>query len=109
MIAEQYILQQVIGQGGTGIVHLAQDVQTDTLVVVKALRPYLTADPQHIKQFQQEATLLQQLNHPNIVHLLQAIEWQGKHYLVMTYVPGGDLRHLLQTKTGFTPKDSLSH
>jgi serine/threonine-protein kinase len=45
---------------------------------------------------------LRQLNHPNIVRMIAAVEEGGRHYLVMEYVPGGSLRDLLE-KEGHLP------
>jgi serine/threonine-protein kinase len=64
-------------------------------------------DPNALARFLHEGEALRQLNHPNIVSIIDVIEEKGDthgvatasveaaHYLVMEYVPGGSLRDLL--------------
>lgn len=96
IIANRYDIQQEIGQGGMGNVYLAVDTHTDEMVAVKHLRSNLT-DLQLIERFRREGEALRDLNHPNIVKLLDTIEENDSHYLVMEYVSGGDLADLIQT------------
>lgn len=51
-----------------------------------------------LERFAREGDALRQLNHPNIVKMLAAIEEDGQYYLVMEYVEGGSLRELLDAE-----------
>jgi predicted ATPase len=84
-----------------GDVYRGTDLQTGQAVAIKALRPeVVTADPNALARFLREGEALRTLNHPNIVQMLDGIEQDGRHYLVMEYVPGGSLRDLLDRSSG---------
>ncbi|MBN1310645.1 MAG: protein kinase [Anaerolineae bacterium] len=78
-------------------VYRGADEKTGQPVAIKALKPELVeADPSMLVRFQQEGEALRKLNHPNIVKMLDAVEQDGKHYLIMEYVEGGSLSELLE-------------
>jgi serine/threonine protein kinase len=86
-----------LGRGGMGDVYRGRDLQTGEPVAIKALRPeVVSGDPNALARFLREGEALRQLNHPNIVQVVDGIEENERHYLVMEYVPGGSLRDLLE-------------
>jgi non-specific serine/threonine protein kinase len=88
--------KDLLGRGGMGDVYRATDTQTGETVAVKALNPEILArDPTLLERFVREGEALRQLNHPNIVRMVAAVEEDGRHYLVMEYVGGGSLQDLL--------------
>jgi serine/threonine protein kinase len=94
-IGGRYILQQELGAGAMGTVYLAQDTATHEQVAVKALKSEVT-QPEMIERFKREGEALRDLNHPNIVKMLDAFEHDGQYYLVMEYISSGDLSDLIQ-------------
>lgn len=85
-----------IGQGGMGAVYRGFDRQTSQPVAIKMLRADLLArEPESLERFQREAEALRQLNHPNIVKMLDMVQRDSVHYLIMELVEGGSLRDLL--------------
>jgi len=94
-IAQRYVLNDEIGSGGMGTVYKGLDTQTEQLVAIKELHSDLT-DSQLIERFKREGEALRELNHPNIVKMLDAVEEDGKHYLIIEFVSGGDLVNLLK-------------
>ena len=95
IIAGRYIIDKLIGEGGMGTVFRARVQDSGEQVAIKQLKA-ACATPEQITRFQREGTALSALNHPNIVALRDAVETDGQYYLVMDYVKGGDLAHLLQ-------------
>lgn len=95
IIAEHYLLGEKLGAGGMGIVYLGQDTRTEKSVAIKQLKPDLVQDD-ILERFKREGEALRDLNHPNIVKMLDALEDDGKHYLIMEYISGGDLSDLLK-------------
>src|SRR5690348_1497050 len=83
-----------IGTGGMGTVYRAVDTQTRKLVAIKHLKPEMTR-PDVIERFQREGEALRELDHPNIVKLLDTIVEAGNYYLVMEYISGGDVHTLV--------------
>jgi eukaryotic-like serine/threonine-protein kinase len=92
----RYRILEKIGQGGMGAVFRAEDRADGTVVAIKRLNGGVAADKQALHRFQKEARLLAEARHPNIANLLEINEDQGMHYLVMEYVSGTDLKHVLQ-------------
>ena len=92
----RYRILEKIGQGGMGAVFRAEDHADGTIVAIKRLNNAMAADRQALHRFQKEARLLAEARHPNIANLLEINEDQGIHYLVMEYVSGTDLKHILQ-------------
>jgi predicted ATPase/predicted Ser/Thr protein kinase len=98
MIADRFEISEkdLLGRGGMGDVYLGADTQTGAPVAVKALNPGVVArDPDILERFVREGQALRQLNHPNIVKMVAAVEEAGQHYLVIEYVAGGSLQDLL--------------
>jgi serine/threonine protein kinase/tetratricopeptide (TPR) repeat protein len=92
-----YDPQNVIGIGGMGTVYRGSDThEGHQPVAIKYLKPEVIKDnPQIIDRFRQEGEALRELNHPNIVKMLEAGSCDNNHYLVMEYISGGSLRDLL--------------
>src|SRR5512136_85720 len=87
----------LLGHGGMGDVYRGRDLHTGRPVAVKALKPEVVASHPHlVDRFVREGEALRQLDHPNIVKMLAAVEQDGQHYLVMEYVGGGSLHDLLE-------------
>ncbi|MCB8986523.1 MAG: protein kinase [Ardenticatenaceae bacterium] len=81
--------------GGYGELPSWRDRRTDAGGYQASLAGTRQAATVLSRSFQREAEILRQLNHPNIVHMLGMFEENGQHHIVMEYVPGGSLRHLL--------------
>lgn len=87
-----------IGQGGMAEVYLAKrwnDGGTSSFVALKRLHPFLSARRRFVDMFHDEARLLFQLKHQNIVQLLDVASLEGQRFLVMEYVRGIDVKQLL--------------
>ena len=96
ILQNRYRIDAELGRGGMGTVYRATDTLTGEPVAVKALNPEVVArDPELLERFAREGQALRQLNHPNIVRMVAAIQEHGQHYLVMEYVDGGSLADLL--------------
>ncbi len=94
--AGRYASEEKLAVGGQGEVFLGRDKATGEQVILKWLRPDLVADAERVARFLREAEALRQLQHPNIVRMLDAFEHEGRHCIVMEYVSGGTLRQLLE-------------
>jgi serine/threonine protein kinase len=78
-LQNRYRLDAELGHGGMGTVYRATDTQTGELVAVKALNPQVMArDPAMLERFVREGEALGQLNHPNIVRMIAAVQEQGQ-------------------------------
>ena len=96
----RYRLTNVVGQGGMGNVYRAEDVRLPgRICAVKEIQATPNASSetrkQEQKQFQREASLLAQLDHPNLPKVSDYFTDNGLDYLVMDYVPGKNLKELI--------------
>lgn len=96
-----------LGQGGMGVVYLAEHMHLDKLFAIKSLRKELTSNPQFSQSFFQEANNQGRLDHPNIVQVTDYEEQHGQFFLVMEYVDGEDLDQLIRRKGKLTVKEAL--
>jgi serine/threonine protein kinase/tetratricopeptide (TPR) repeat protein len=94
-IANRYDLEYELGAGGMGTVYRGLDTQSRQAVAIKRLKPEIS-HVDLIERFKREGEALRDLNHPNIVKMLDSVEHEGVHYLVMEHVAGGDLADLLR-------------
>ncbi len=86
-----YKLVDKLGEGGMGIVYLAEDLHLDRLVAVKLLPPERVADEERRKRFVQEAKAASALNHSNIITIYDIATADGISYMAMEYVRGRTL------------------
>lgn len=90
-----YRILAPLGQGGMARVYKARQENLDREVAVKVLPPWFAADQNFVRRFNQEAKLVANLSHPNIVTVHDASEYRGHLYIVMQLVDGGTLKHRL--------------
>ena len=86
-----YRIEAPIGEGGMGVVYRALDTKLNRPVAVKFLSNEL-ADTAARRRFQREAQLASALNHPHILTVYDAGEFEGRQYLVTEFVDGGTLK-----------------
>jgi len=97
----QYQVKRLVGGGGMAWVYQVERLHenSNSLWALKELRPQ-TQDPDtqaHAKQlFTQEATILSQLNHPNLPQVIDFFEDQGRAYLVMEFIWGESLEKRIE-------------
>jgi serine/threonine-protein kinase len=94
----QYLILEKLGEGGMGVVYLAEDTVLGRRVAFKSLKNSATPEYNQYKtRFLREARLASTLNHPNIVSVYDYGETSGGlPYLVMEYVKGNNLSDVLR-------------
>jgi len=85
-----------LGQGGMGIVYLADDTRLDRRVALKVLPPDVAADPERMHRFVQEAKLASALTHPNVAYIHEIGQDGDLWFLAMEYVEGEPLSVRIQ-------------
>lgn len=97
-VIEHYKLVSLLGEGGMGIVYKAFDLKLERYVALKILTRQSQNNPQFIERFKREAKNQAKLNHPNIVPVYGFTESRGQFGIVMEYVNGETLGHIIQRK-----------
>src|SRR5437867_2362585 len=92
-----YEIQSLLGSGGMGEVYRARDPRLERQVAIKVLPRFLSADPDRLRRFEQEARALGALNHPNILAVFQMGTHEGVPYLVSELLDGLTLRKLVES------------
>lgn len=86
-----YQIEAVLGEGGMGTVYRALDTKLNRPVAIKVLSDEL-ADASARRRFQREAQMASSLNHPHILTVHDAGEFEGRQYLVTEFIDGGTLK-----------------
>ncbi len=109
ILRDRYEIVGLVGQGGMGAVYQASDLRLrGRICAVKEVLPELIGLPgmeeQAHDQFYREASILARLDHPSLPKVSDFFAQDGREYLVMDFVPGQDLRQLIEDARR---KDSL--
>lgn len=85
-----------LAAGGMGVVYRAHHAPTDQSVALKVLAPSLAADQEYVTRFFREAGAAGQIDHPNVVRVIDVGRHQDMYYLVMEFVQGDTLDRTLE-------------
>src|SRR5262249_52559155 len=96
-----------IGEGGMGVVFLAEPFEVPKRFAIKSLSKSLSSDPQFRNRFYGEAQKQAILDHPNIVQVTDFFEADGQFFLVMEFVDGQDLGKLIRAKGKLPEHEAL--
>jgi serine/threonine protein kinase/Tfp pilus assembly protein PilF len=105
-LSSRYRVENEIGRGGMATVYLAEDIRHGRKVAIKVLRSEVTARSEP-KRFLREIRIAAGLTHPNILPLYDSGEWRGHLFYVMPYVPGENLRSLLDRERRLSVEETL--
>ena len=106
ILNNRYRLEERLGSGGMAMVYRARDLTLERTVAIKILRHNLSENSEFRSRFHQEAKAAANLSHPNIVTVHDFGFYASQLFIVMEYVPGSDLKTLLQQKRPFEHRRS---
>jgi len=96
ILAERYKIEDLVGQGGMSAVYRATDSNLRRVVAVKMIHLHLSSDPDFVRRFEEEATAVAQLRHPNIIQVYDYNHEGETYYMVLEFVPGETLQNHLK-------------
>lgn len=99
-VIDRYRLVEAIGDGAMANVYRAQHTTlTDRRYAIKVLRPAIARKPQVAARFRRESKILSQLEHPNIISVIDAgTTSHGLLYMVLDYAEGPTLKDIMRSK-----------
>ena len=104
ILRDRYRITRLLGQGGMGAVYLAYDLALEHEVAVKINHGN---NPDSAAQFINEARLLAGLRHPNLPRVIDYFLEGPSQFLVMDYIPGDDLKSLVEQRGAFALEQVL--
>ena len=91
----RYRVEQIVARGGMGLVYEATDVRLERRVALKVLSPELSNDANFRDRFARESRLAAAVDHPHVIPVYEADDWNGLLYIAMRFVQGVDLHTVL--------------
>ena len=98
---DRFQIVRELGRGSQGVVYLATDPHLERQVAIKTLRTHLSMQSERRTRLMREARNVSKLQHPNIIPLYEAGEYEGLLYLVFEYVDGVSLRDQIKKNGPF--------
>jgi len=103
VLADRYVVGELLGRGGMAEVYLATDRVLDRPVAFKVLGGWLANDATFVERFRREALAAARISHPNLVAVFDAGSEGGVHFIVMEHVAGETLADLLRKEGRLEP------
>lgn len=95
VLDDRYELREEIGRGGMAVVYKAWHRGLERFVAVKVLHPKFGMDQHHLLQMRNEARVIAELKHPNIVDVYAFGATEGSPYVVMELLDGKPLSYVI--------------
>lgn len=115
LLANRYLIQEVIGSGGMGSVYRARDMHFPNVPRLVAVKEMINTSPDPlvrqtiVQNFEREANILATLNHPSIPKIYDYFSFENRSYLVLEYIHGKDLEAIINETPGFLPEEQVLH
>jgi serine/threonine protein kinase len=108
IVAERYEVEELVGHGGMSSVYKAHDTLLERNVALKILHEQYNEDEEFVERFKREARSVAQLQHPNIVTVIDRGEEDGRQYIVFEYIDGENLKELLVRRGRLEAEEALA-
>ncbi len=95
-VAGRYELISLIGEGATGKVYRARDLELDDIIALKLLLPGQLNNPEILARFKREVRLSRKITHRNVARVFDLGEENGRYYLTMELINGKSLDRILE-------------
>jgi serine/threonine protein kinase len=109
LLSGRYEILDAIGHGGMGVVYKARDIDLDETVAIKVIRTDGTGKSTDLdRRFRSEIKLARRITHPNVCRIHDYNHAGHLTYIIMEYVPGTDLRHVLRQRGRLPAEEALA-
>jgi len=99
---EDFDLLKVLGKGGFGKVMLVRRKGTTDIYAMKVLKKEAVIRRNQVAHTKTETHILKQIRHPFLTRMFFAFQSEGKLYMVLNYLPGGELFYRLKREGRFS-------
>jgi serine/threonine protein kinase len=106
-IAGRYEVEELVGHGGMSSVYKARDALLERHVALKILHEQYSNDEDFVERFKREARSVAQLQHPNIVTVIDRGEEDGRQFIVFEYIEGENLKEHVVRKGRLDVSEAL--
>jgi len=96
LVADKYRLVQKLGEGGMGVVWLAEQERLRRRVAIKVLKPAYAEHVDAVQRFFSEAKAAARLNHVNVIGILDLDVYRAAPFMVLEYLEGESLAERLR-------------
>jgi len=103
VIGGKFEIESLIGRGGMGAVYRARQVNLKRAVAIKVLRTELLDDPTYAARFKREANAASQLDHPNLMRVIDFGEDDNLLYIAMEFIDGKALHSIMRMENTLEP------
>ena len=104
----EFRLMDIIGSGGMGVIYKAHHIKNKAeFYAVKVLREELSENQDIVKRFKQEASIIDNLEHDNIVKIIERGQYKQKFFIAMEFLEGKTLETVLTEDGWLSLPDSL--
>ena len=108
-LGNRYVLSSPLGTGGMAEVFLAHDRMLDRELALKVLKEEYAKDEGFASRFRKEARSAAALSHPYVVQIYdQGRLEDGRYYIAMEHVPGGNLEDLILRRGTLDPAEAAN-
>ncbi|GHO76466.1 hypothetical protein KSD_42370 [Ktedonobacter sp. SOSP1-85] len=107
-VGDKYVLTELLGEGGFGIVYKAYHLHLQRQQAIKILIERLFQKKAFRERFLREAQTVATLDHPNIIHIDDFGIESTQAYLVMPFIKGGTLQDVLRKQHGFLGLEQIA-
>lgn len=99
-LSGRYKIEALLGQGGMSAVYKAFDPNLKRVVAIKLIHAHLSIDSTFTLRFENEASAVASLRHPNIVQVYDFNNDSGVYYMILEFIPGETLYDRLKRLSG---------
>jgi predicted Ser/Thr protein kinase len=112
VIGGRYRVEGALGRGGMGAVYLVRHVRTEERLALKLIHASIAGNPDLVERFRREARAPAQIDSDHVVRVLDADvapEIGGAPFLVMEFLRGQDLEHVVKDRGPLPPADVVNY
>lgn len=98
IFANRYEIMELLGKGGMGMVYRVKDWKRREDVALKTLLPKYSDNAQAVRRFAREVAAARKIDHPCVVKIYDARQYENILFYTMEYLNGQSLRGLMRAR-----------